>query len=146
MIGILACFFVLALRLEHVQGLEVTLINRCHVPIWPAVHGHPIWGAALAPVKLCPDAHMGDLSQRCNEPSVVHFRIEAPWSGRIWPKTGCDEHGAVCDTGGCSNLQDCRGFSSDNTTLVELTVERDLVNYDISLGSQLEDAVGSWLY
>ncbi len=114
-----------------VYGLKVTLVNRCPLPIWPAVTGSPATGASFSPMKLLAENSSLSSSQYF---SNVTFEISPPWSGRLWAREGCDDNGAICIVGSCSGKRDCRaGLSSDNTTLVELTVAEEYVNYDISL-------------
>ena len=101
-----------------------TLVNRTSQTIWPGVTGNSIPnGGGFA---LDPGASMT-------------FSVPADWSGRIWPRTGCnfDPSGnGSCATGDCGAGLACNGAGGgSNVTLAEFTLGGGSAPdfYDVSL-------------
>ncbi len=107
----------------------VTLVNRTRVTIWPAASPSAIGG--VSGWKLAPGA-------------TLSFRVPGNWNGRLWGRTGCRFDAAghgPCETGGCDDDFQCRGWGSIPATLAEYDMDAydHLDFYDVSMvdGSNL---------
>ncbi|KAH7846388.1 hypothetical protein Vadar_013438 [Vaccinium darrowii] len=108
---------------ERVSATTFTLENRCSNTIWPgtltADNGAALGGGGFS---LAPGAS-------------TQLSAPAGWSGRFWPRTGCNFDGSgngKCDTGDCGKLM-CTGAGIPPVTLAEFTIGGDKDFYDVSL-------------
>ncbi|MQM17007.1 hypothetical protein Taro_049970 [Colocasia esculenta] len=97
-----------------------TIVNYCKTTVWAAITPGDNFGGGGFPLKK------GE--------SVV---LTAPfgWSGRIWPRTGCnfDESGnGSCQTGSCGTSLKCSGSGLPPASLAEFTLAA-VDFYDVSL-------------
>ncbi|KAK1965658.1 Osmotin, thaumatin-like protein [Colletotrichum sublineola] len=119
----------------HAQNLVLTVVNNStNQTIWPAIE------AAGSYVEFSDGGRLIDYSQ---DPLPDGLSLEAnsqvkislnsfPWSGRVWARQYCSPDGTGCVLGDCGHSS-CWGRSSADTTLFEITAQKDKVYYDISL-------------
>ncbi len=63
------------------------------------------------------------------------FIIPSSWAEWVWTRADCYKNGTQCQIDDCG-FSDCNQAhtSSQNTTLVEMTIHNNNMSYDISLG------------
>lgn len=118
---------------EKVSATTFTLENRCNNTIWPGTltgnNGASLGGGG----SLAPGAS-------------TQLSAPAGWSGRFWPRTGCNFDGSgngKCDTGDCGKLT-CTGAGVKPATLAEFTIGGDKDTYDVSLVDGYNVGMGIW--
>lgn len=109
--------------------MTLTVVNNCPYTIWPAIQ---------------PSAGSGVLEGGGFELSSLAYRSfpvpDAPWSGRIWARTGCRTSQAgrfTCATGDCGGLLQCQGAGgAPPASLAQLNLHQsgaaDHVSYGVS--------------
>ncbi|KAL4558250.1 hypothetical protein LXL04_036448 [Taraxacum kok-saghyz] len=118
----------LLLPLSHATLMNLTIVNNCPFPVWPAIQpnaGHPVLergGFAL------------------NARSHRSFLAPAThWSGRVWGRTGCANHNGrfTCATGDCGGKLECNGLGGATpATLAQFSLHHshtDQSSYAVSL-------------
>jgi len=121
---IFSCFFLVFT--SQVSAIQVQIENLCYEELWPA-----ILGSSLITNRTIPLDHLPKLSYG----QSFQFIIPPPWAGRVWAKADCRENGTKCNIGDCGS-SDCNQAhaSSQYTTLAEMTIHKNNMSYDISLG------------
>jgi hypothetical protein len=109
------------LLVELTAAVDITVTNRCSQPIWVQTDGNPTLPGGIPRVN----------------PGVTYtFAIPSSgWvSGRMWPKTGCDDSGNNCNFGQSSPPCPAGGCHPPADTKVEFTIFPDGQSwYDVSL-------------
>ncbi|KAH7132916.1 PR5-like protein [Dactylonectria macrodidyma] len=107
------------------QHITFTIVNNCSdQSIWPALTGNTSLIGSPNPLTSS--------SPLFPKQSIQTFPIPLPWSGRIWARQFCASDGTNCLIGDCSEST-CWGYSSQNTSLFEITASDLQVVYDVSL-------------
>lgn len=120
------CLVLAACSSTALATVEISFlfVNNCSIndTIWPALTGNVTQSPAPLPSNLA----LGSGAQYRSSP------IAAPWSGRAWPRQGCNN--GTCQVGDCGGWN-CWGSSAGDTTLFEITIDyAGNIFYDISLG------------
>ena len=105
------------------------MVNKCPYTIWPAIQTTSSGNEVLANGGF--QLASGQTQQITNVP--------APWSGRLWARSGCtfDSNGAgTCTTGDCQKGLQCNGNGyTTPITLAEFTLQSSFMGltfYDVS--------------
>ena len=124
-------FFLSCIILTYTSPLSVSLTNYCNETLCPALTGVDPESGMVMPIQ----------SPSCLKSLQTQIlSINPPWAGRIWARAGC-HNGTRCQIGDCGR-ENCNGLSSQNTTLIEFTLQKNnLLWYDISLGRSLHHVV-----
>ena len=119
------------LVIQSVLAFDVRILNNCSETLWPALYGTDISSCDLIFPKT-PYLNPGNST-------TIRLRRRDKWSGRIWARSRCSEiqGGTYCEVGNCANMSVCHQakVTSDDTTLVELTLDGEILDYDISIST-----------
>lgn len=107
-----------------VWSLSIQIKNSCNETLCPAFTGVNLFTKLPinSPMLSCLNTSQTDI-----------LNISAPWAGRVWAKSGCNNNSTDCRIGDCGR-ENCNGLSSTNTTLAEFTIQNNRIWYDVSLG------------
>lgn len=117
-------------------AFEIQVSNNCHEPLWPAITGTNF--------SVHDKLFAKGLRLDYGNSTSIQLHPTPKWSGRIWARSRCDHSGAFCALGNCNNQTSCWNSSASDTTLVELTLDKDILDYDISLGKSPRTTFGPW--
>lgn len=93
---------------------NITIVNSCGETVWPAIF---------------PAANGGELGGfELTENDYLTISLPDGYSGRIWPRTGCDAFGN-CETGACQGGINCTSPAAGGPTLAQFTID-GYANFD----------------
>jgi hypothetical protein len=130
---------------------EFNLVNRCGETIWVGAEGLPPGGwqldAGPADCSTTTDCPAGQTCNRETNQCQLTLCVPGTFSGRLWPRTGCDFNSDgvcssgqnCCDTGGCTTSSggwglECSSGGQSPITTTELTLSQEATDfYDVSV-------------